>query len=218
MTADEVHALLAQLAEKRPIFHSEADFQHAFAWQIHTDHPTAGVRLECVLMTGRALDVLIRLEDKRVGIELKYLARRFSADHDGEPFALRNQAAQDIRRYDVIKDIVRIEDLIAEGLVATGYVVVLTNDPSYWTPPRTTTTCDAAFRLNDGRVLTGELRWGPTTGAGTMRGREAAFPLRGKYPLAWREYAHVNDSPGGRFRYLLVAVPEPSRRLGRARQ
>jgi hypothetical protein len=38
--------LLARLARNRPVFHSEADFQHALAWEIHSLHPTAKIRLE----------------------------------------------------------------------------------------------------------------------------------------------------------------------------
>jgi hypothetical protein len=32
-----VPAVLTALAEQRPIFHSEADFQHAIAWPDHQD-------------------------------------------------------------------------------------------------------------------------------------------------------------------------------------
>lgn len=39
-------SLLNQLALKRPIFHSEADFQHTLAWEVHLSHPAAEVRLE----------------------------------------------------------------------------------------------------------------------------------------------------------------------------
>ena len=34
------------LASHRPVFHSEADFQHALAWQIHRMLPGAVIRLE----------------------------------------------------------------------------------------------------------------------------------------------------------------------------
>ena len=33
--------LIGRLAQTRPIFHSEADFQHSFAWEFHLCHPTA---------------------------------------------------------------------------------------------------------------------------------------------------------------------------------
>jgi hypothetical protein len=39
-------AILGALALKRPIFHSEADFQHAVAWEIHSRRPELSVRLE----------------------------------------------------------------------------------------------------------------------------------------------------------------------------
>jgi hypothetical protein len=37
---------LPSLSRERPIFHSEADFQHALAWHIHPRHPDTRVRLE----------------------------------------------------------------------------------------------------------------------------------------------------------------------------
>lgn len=40
MTAAMVEASLGRLAARRPVFHSEADFQHALAWQLQLDHPT----------------------------------------------------------------------------------------------------------------------------------------------------------------------------------
>jgi hypothetical protein len=38
--------VLTTLAQQRLLFHSEADFQHAFAWEIHKRLPQALVRLE----------------------------------------------------------------------------------------------------------------------------------------------------------------------------
>ena len=43
---------MAALARVRPLFHSEADFQHAFAWQLHSAHPDARIRLEIASATG----------------------------------------------------------------------------------------------------------------------------------------------------------------------
>ena len=41
-----LYDVLRSLSCQRPIFHSEADFQHALAWLIHLQHPDAIVRLE----------------------------------------------------------------------------------------------------------------------------------------------------------------------------
>ena len=68
-----------------------------------------------------------------------------------ERFVLRDQGAQDIRRYDFLMDIQRLEDEVSEGRARQGFAILLTNDPSYWQPPRRDETVDAAFRIHDGR-------------------------------------------------------------------
>ncbi len=67
---------MAQLAEERPVFHSEADFQHAFASRLHLERPDARIRLEARARAGVRLDLLAALDSWRVAIEFKYLLRR----------------------------------------------------------------------------------------------------------------------------------------------
>lgn len=42
----DIATAISSLGRKRPIFHSEADLQHALAWEIHLALPDAAVRLE----------------------------------------------------------------------------------------------------------------------------------------------------------------------------
>ena len=42
----DIDGLMAKLSKRRQIFHSEADFQHALAWEIHLANPDCQVRLE----------------------------------------------------------------------------------------------------------------------------------------------------------------------------
>ena len=100
---------MAALAGSRPVFHSEADFQHAFAWELHGAYPSAAVRLETRPRQGVRLDPLATIDGLRIAIEFKYLLRRLVVDIGGETFDLPNHGAQDISRYDVIKDVVRLE-------------------------------------------------------------------------------------------------------------
>src|SRR5687767_12959564 len=98
-----IPSLLDPLAADRPVFHSEADFQHALAWTLHERHPDLSIRLELPVPIdgGRIyLDVWGRDADgKVVAIELKYKTRRLDITLQGENFALRGQAAQDCNRY-----------------------------------------------------------------------------------------------------------------------
>ena len=96
----DIDGLMAGLSKSRPIFHSEADFQHALAWQIHEEIPDCQVRLEFNLLPaqGKRLYLDIWLRALGVAIELKYPTRKLELEWESEPFGLRNQAAQDIRR------------------------------------------------------------------------------------------------------------------------
>src|SRR5262249_26788651 len=66
----------------------------------------------------------------------------------------------------------------------------------------------AAFRLQEGALLTGSLEWAAHTGPGTKLTREAVLALQGSYTLTWRDYTTIAASHTSqeRFRYLLVRV------------
>ncbi len=210
----DIHSLMSGLAARRPIFHSEADFQHALAWQIHETCPDSDLRLEREqFLPGTAermaTDIWIRLPDAVVAIELKYTNRAFQLEWDDEVFTLRDHGAQPPRRYDFIKDIQRLEQTLRLPDPADyGFAVLLTNNQTYWTPPRQNNVIDAAFRIHDSQgIIGGMLSWGQNTGVGTMQNREAAIELVGSYNLRWRDYSSFGGHAGGTFRYLAVPVP-----------
>jgi hypothetical protein len=136
------------------------------------------------------------------------------ATWQGETFALTNQSAHDVRRYDFIKDIVRLEQLVPE-VADVGYAVVLTNDPSYWQQSTRRELSDMAFRLHEGRVLAGELAWGVATSAGTMKARESPLRLTGTYPIGWHDFSNVEGEGYTLFRYAIVRVPGDKGRSSR---
>lgn len=203
--------VLRRLAHQRPVFHSEADFHQAFAWELRTIDPTLRVRLETRPEPGVRLDLLVTGGEgsRASAIELKYLTRAWVGEVAGERFELKSQGAQDIRAYDVVKDIVRVEKFTDLMPGCNGAVVCLANDSSFWRAPgHDRETNASAFRIYDGVRLEGPRAWGPNTGAGTSRNREEVLELRGAYELRWRDYATI---PGvnGTLRVLTVEV-EPS--------
>src|SRR4051794_15512417 len=98
--------VLGSLAWYRPVFHSEADFQFAFAWEAKTLHPGLEVRLETHPEPNVRLDLELFDPGSRrgVAVELKYMTRLWTGQHGDESFALRNHGAADLRAYDVVKD------------------------------------------------------------------------------------------------------------------
>jgi hypothetical protein len=201
-----IEPLMTRLGQRRPIFHSEADFQHEVAIELRTMDADVQLRLEYPFGLGSraSLDILLRKGGAQAGLELKYLCRSADVTVEGEQFQLSHQSAHDIRRYDVCKDVVRIEGF-CDRFGATGGVLILTNDPAYWSPRRRADTFDAAFNLADLRVLSGTLAWAAGTGKGTAKGRETPLVISGSYPLTWRDYADVGGA-GGRLRCLYIPV------------
>ncbi len=120
-----IHGFLATLAAERPIFHSEADFQHAFAWLLHREYPELAVRLEVPLRVGeKTIHVdLLAAGVQTIAVELKYKTRAVGVDVAGEEFRVSSHAAQDLGRYDFIKDIERLELLAKARRCVVGYAV-----------------------------------------------------------------------------------------------
>ena len=212
MTSDKLHGIIHTLRKDRPLFHSEADFQHALAWAIHKNHPDFEVRLEKrEALKGKEIyfDICVISLDNIIPVEVKYktsaLQRTITSRWYVEEYLLKHQAAHDISRYDFIKDIARIEEF-DKG----GFAVFLTNDKLYWEESGYAG-FDDEFKIHEGRELHGKLRWKAGTGPGTMKGRKEAIKLKGKYTLHWEEYSELKSESfpqqyNTTFKYLLLEV------------
>jgi len=204
----DISRVLNGLAVLRPIFHSEADFQHALAWQIHHEWPECSMRLEFKPPHSSErvyLDIWAADKDTVLAIELKYKTRGLEVTVQDEDFHLLDQSAQDLARYDYLKDIQRLERVLSTNKVI-AYAIFLTNDSAYWKQPMNNQTVDASFRIHQGRNLTGELRWGTDASKGTTHGREASILIKGAYDLNWQNYSRIAETSYGTFKYLLVKV------------
>ena len=204
----DVDCLMTGLAETRPIFHNEADFQHALAWQIHQELPDCQIRLEFNpdpdSAERRYLDIW--LPTVGTAIELKYCSRKLDTTFAGERFALKNQNANDHRRYDFLKDVQRLEQSITNGPAKAGFAIFLTNDHLYWQPADGSDVVDAAFHIYDGREITGNLAWSESANPGTIKGRVEPITLIGSYNLHWQDYATLPEGRYAQFRYLTVKL------------
>ncbi len=110
------------------------------------------------------IDIFLQDDRKNMAlIELKYKTREVEIEIDHERFRLKNQSANDVGRYDFMKDLSRLEECVEKLPKAVGYAIFLTNDPLYWVSPRKRDTYDKDFRIHDGRVIPESkkaLRWG----------------------------------------------------------
>ncbi len=203
-------ATIESLNHKRKIFHSEADFQFALAWEIRESIPDCQVRLEyspATINPAVHIDICVLFKNEIIPIELKYLKKGLKFQENDEQFDLRDNGAQDISRYDFLKDVQRIE-YFKQSLpgVKQGYVILLTNDPAYWATSIHKNTIDNSFRIEEGKLITGKLAWSEYAGQGTMKGREKPIEIEGCYRVQWYDFSFVNSSSAGTFRYLIIDV------------
>lgn len=213
----DLGVLLDQLAAVRPLFYSEADFQHALARQLQLLASDLTVRLERRPnpTVRQAADIWVTDPGgNSVVLELKYFVRAVDVTVADERFVLAHQGAHDTSRYDTIKDLTRIEGWVRAGFAVRGAVIAVTNDPTYWRAP-TRITIDGAFRLHENRTLTGEFAWADAAAEGTTRGRVAPLQVEGAYTVAWRSYSTLPDGTELRALVLDTAdsgrLPPPSR-------
>lgn len=207
----DIEDVMNKLSKERPVFHSEADFQHSLAWEIHKMHPNFNIRLEKrEEINGEEfyLDIFITPKhfrsDKICALELKYKTKRLKITISNEGYHLKDQSAQDCGRYDFCKDIERLEKVLKkyDGI---GFAIFLTNDDLYWRTPQNLNTADKDFRIHEGRVIKGTLKWREGTSTGTMRGRESPIKLTGEYNIHWKDYSDLKRK-NGKFRYVCVKV------------
>ena len=200
--------VLRELAGQRPVFHSEADFQHALAMEIARHDPSLDVRLEYRPLNDERiyLDLWVSDGSRRLAVELKYKTRAARIDWKDERFDLAHHGAPDLGGYDVWKDVQRLERVCAGRTDTDGCVIFLTNDPAYWNDPASDGTIGSAFRPHEGREATGGLFWASHAGDGTMKNREEPLVLRGHYRVTWNDYARLGVAPGLTFRFTVLPV------------
>lgn len=201
--AVELSAVMDKLRAVRPVFHSEADFQHAFAWVLHEFDGSIQVRLEVGQEDRKELDLLCMGADSWTAVEFKYFTAAWqgSAPGNAEVFRLRNHAARDLARLGFVSDIARLERFCGSSRIPmNGLAIMLTNDRALWSPPSTPRPSrDEEFRIHEGRTLAGTLRWGNGDYPANQR------DLAGKYQLAWQSYSTL-PGKNGEFRWLAVCV------------
>jgi len=186
----DIHKLMSDLSKHHPRFNLEEDFKHALKRQIRKAMSNSDPHLEYKIK-NMSLDIYVPTE--RIAIELKHRLPHRNANYG---------------RYYFLEDVERIERVVKAGKADSGFAVLLTNYQTLWGPPRRgwETTTDAAFRLHEGRTITGKLAWSDKTAESTKEGREDPICLTGSYRLHWRDYSSLGTGTNQQFRYLAVSV------------
>lgn len=209
--------VMKRLAVRRPVFHSEADFQLALGMLLHDLDPTLQIRMEIRLSIvagekAEYLDVLCWGPAGRTALELKYFKAAWSGvdPQSGEQFRLSSGGADDVARRDFVFDVARLERFCRTSPEPmNGLAIEISNHSALWRPPRPRAIPprDIQFRIHHGQMLSGELRWGGATEYLANR-----RTLSGQYVMDWRPYSQL-DGKNGEFVWLAVAIETDPQQL-----
>ena len=154
--------------------------------------------------TEMKVDIVVKGQGEYVPIELKYKTQTIGAaltrfdEYVGTEPVLKNQAAQNLGKYDFWKDVRRLELLRRRfKAVRHGVVLFLTNDKSYTKASRASAIC-ANFAMDEGHH-SADKSW--AGGAKEIQGRPD-FKLNGGYDIEW----HNPTLAGQRYYYTIVRV------------
>lgn len=170
-----INDVLENLAKRRPLFWSEADFQFEFAWELHKKlGEGANIYLERRFELDNDkdtrdknhnkyyVDIWVEYQDGIYPIELKYTTTVCKIDDAENPVETKEQSARDTGCYRFLWDIKRLEDiktcLLEKHKTSStekevkGYAIMLTSDAGYYNKSKQPTLFDD-FRLTEGRTI-----------------------------------------------------------------
>ena len=231
-----INDVLENLAKRRPLFWSEADFQFEFAWELHKKlGEGANIYLERRFELDNDkdtrdknhnkyyVDIWVEYQDGIYPIELKYTTTVCKI-HDAEnPVETKEQSARDAGCYRFLWDIKRLEEIKTSlsPKEVKGYAIMLTSDAGYYEErkPKQPTLFDD-FRLTHNRKIKKdtELKWNLSRIAEDKRADHWSrnwpkFTLKGEYILQWQDFKPIQTKPviddkgnSVTLKYLLVEV------------
>lgn len=215
MNKSDLIDLIKKLSIERPIFHSEADFQHELALSLKKlGH---NVRLEKPYYFSDLNIPLKKVEldielNGNVAIELKYKTQKLNCEHNAESFRLANHSAANLGRFDFYDDARRVRYFIDRKEFKHGFAVFLTNSPEYWENDGKNTASRNFSMIESRKLQTGDkLSWypnDPTIGSAGKKRIKPFSPIDILFnsSIEWHEYSKLEDVKFGRFRFVVVEV------------
>lgn len=211
ITKVEIENIIQKFGNTGNLFLCERQFQFDLAQEISKTFNNYAVHLEFPSEKNccdRLLFYYIVIEEKNqyFVIELKYKTKNADIIYKNNKYSLKNQSAQDLGRFDFLKDISRIEQwnqFNPNRTFAGGVAMILTNDSSYW--EKTGENCNyEAFALKDETtIVAGKKEWSSENLNYVGKARKNGLNLLHDYTVKWVNY-HKDEN--NEFRYLLEEI------------
>jgi hypothetical protein len=221
MNISQLGNILESLSKRRPIFHSEADFQHELAIELKIEGFSC--RLErpvSVKYNGKEVtayvDILAKCNngEKWTAIELKYVTVKLDYTHGGERFTLANNWGPNLSRFDCLADWLRVSKIVESRHAENGYSIYLTNSEKAWSDNiMRLGNLGAAFSIHGGREICAndQMDWPKGIKLSSVSDKRlnpyAPIVAPSNQVIKWVEYSNFAVS-NGILKYLILS-PDP---------
>jgi hypothetical protein len=216
MIEQEIHSVLKTLALRRPVFHSEADFQHELALELSNLDYQLRLEVPKSVIINRTqvkveIDIIATKNGLRTALELKYVKSATKIRFDDEIFDLKNTWGTNLSRFDCLSDARRIDSIILAGHANNGFAIFLTNTSEAWEYDTSTGSNLAKnFSIHEGRRLEQGLDYiwypeKPSQGSVSSKRLPPYSPIRFQRDriIAWHDYSDL-DGASQTFKYCLL--------------
>ena len=209
MVETQIKKIIDNLRKDYKCFVSERHLQVAFAIELSNVIRNSIVYPEFVFADkdNMHIDLIVCIGKKRIAFEFKYITCYFEDNVNGIHIKLRNHSAIDVRRYDCLSDISRLEKLKRDNDIDEGYFYLVTNMKGFWSEnSNNKDTVDADFRFND-KITKGIKRWSKKASKGTIKHRDKLITINNNYNVKFESYHLFETGNGHReFKQLLIKI------------
>ncbi len=147
-----------------------------------------------------SFDLLAKSKEEKVAFEFKYKTRAFETVLFGEKIKLNNQEDTTNGRFDIWEDIYRLEQFVKDNQLKKGYLIFITNYPTYFAIPRPGTDSEP-FSISKGEHIACTKEW-PSCSKRT-RDNNFTLDIQNNYYFDYSEYSQIDNEV---FYLLLVEV------------
>lgn len=210
MSKMDVKKIIEELSKgEYPLFVSERHLQVAFSLKAKELYPDYELVPEYVYKKGKDIyhiDLICKNNKEKIAFEFKYVVAGGKIKVPGDDqYSLRNHSAIDIRRYQCVKDIERLEKYVNSNDLKCnrGYFILITNMHGFWNGSKSDSVA-ADFDIKHNT----KLKKGQHVATGKGRfARDYSEPIKLKngYLINYCDYVEV-DGEHGLFKYLCVCV------------
>lgn len=192
-----------------PLFVSERHLQVAFAIKAKELFPDYELIPEYVYKKGEDtchIDLIAKNKKEKIAFEFKYVVAGGIIKVPGDDnYSLRNHSAIDIRRYQCVKDISRLEKYVYSNDLKCdkGYFILITNMHGFWDGSKSDSVA-AQFEIAHNTKLKKGRHIATGTGSFVKDYKDPIY-IKNTYDINYENYIKI-DGKYGLFKYLCICV------------